>query len=264
MGVQVEEPSYDPLSPDLRTNTNYSRTPYSASLWLELLVPTNEPADRPAALFLHTATDTLPLLPEPRAAGFLSTRVRLARGESTLQLHAVSSSPIPPPPGSPVQVAAPGRYVLDQLGDGPPAVRKVAEPALDACLGTLRPKDKFVEVIYESSPLWLRCFAVHVVRWGGRRGGTWAALPGLPMQRYTGLDGRNQWMLRMQFPAAQVKRGGTATMVRAGYVEMYFTDGRGEFDSWGEQNYAIGLPGKYEITSGRGCVYIGPSDFDST
>eukprot|EP00181_Compsopogon_caeruleus_P006653 CAMPEP_0184688374 /NCGR_PEP_ID=MMETSP0312-20130426/29659_1 /TAXON_ID=31354 /ORGANISM="Compsopogon coeruleus, Strain SAG 36.94" /LENGTH=240 /DNA_ID=CAMNT_0027145465 /DNA_START=140 /DNA_END=862 /DNA_ORIENTATION=- len=133
-----------------------------------------------------------------------------------------------------VTVSRSGRYFFR----GSSLPERISDACVDDCLRSLRPKDRFVELFYESDPIWLHCF-VMFTRDGGS---TWKEQPGSPMRRVQpGL-----WFVRLSFRP----------------MEIAFHDGRSLHNSTPSQKFCcIGVPGKYRVSNHR-CRWIGPSDLD--
>mmetsp|Transcript_12792 Transcript_12792/g.23003 ORF Transcript_12792/g.23003 Transcript_12792/m.23003 type:complete len:242 (-) Transcript_12792:1498-2223(-) len=120
-------------------------------------------------------------------------------------------------------------------------VKRIRDADLNACENTISVANKFIELVYESSPLWLHCYAVYATVDDSK----WTPAPGVQMARYGAEAGH--WFLRVEAPQ----------------MTVCFTDGEKLWDNYGGQNYRLSSPGKYRLSTSQAPKYLGDSDFDA-
>lgn len=196
----------------------------------------------PSHYNLHTESQTLTarlrLIPQLIDAsdikpGFRTFRIKAMRLEFRLcnETGATVDSIV----GRNYVIDQPGRYVVES-GSG---CRLVSEAQIADCLRAMRPKHRFVELAFESDPLWQKAYITYVVE--GDCDNAWR---------------KAQMQVRCQEP------GHWFTRVDAlKGLTCAFSNSTGQWDSNSDRNYQIRVPGKYEV--GRGSlIYYGPSDLD--
>ncbi|KAA8491299.1 hypothetical protein FVE85_7720 [Porphyridium purpureum] len=140
--------------------------------------------------------------------------------------------------GSHYCISHSGAYVV---GDGRnERIRDADVAACDKASADAAMQDLFIELEYESSPLWLTCRMIY--RKDAER--DWTPVPGVALRRY-GVEA-NHWFIRVQ----------------ARKLEFAFLDQLDNWDSNQNSNYRVGRAGKYRVTPGS-IQYLGVSDFDS-
>lgn len=132
-------------------------------------------------------------------------------------------------------ISAAGRYVVES-GSG---CRRVADAQIADCLRAVRPKDRFVELSFQSNPLWRRCYVSYATE--GEANGKWRKLP----MEHRG-EAHGSWFQRIDAPKG---------------LTCAFTDGAAEWDNNRDRNYEIRLPGSYVLGGGH-LTYCGVSDLD--
>ena len=127
-----------------------------------------------------------------------------------------------------------GRYVVE-AGIG---IRKVGEADIVECLRTLRPNDRYLELYFQSSPIWRRCY----VKYSLHEKSNWEITP-MEMQSST----NRYWFHRIEILSG---------------VQCAFSDGGDDWDNNDTKNYSFYLPGKY-IVANKMITYLGQSDLDA-
>ncbi|KAI0564133.1 hypothetical protein FGB62_30g051 [Gracilaria domingensis] len=131
-------------------------------------------------------------------------------------------------------IESPGRYVVES-GSG---CRRVADAQVADCLRAQRPKDTYVELMFNANPIWRNCYVAFCA-------------PG-----EDALEWHKQQMELMEETGLWFQRVETTDGINCA-----FTDGNVEWDSNINLNYQIRMPGRYAL--GRGSIaYLGPSALD--
>ena len=137
--------------------------------------------------------------------------------------------------GANYQISHSGAYLV---GDG--RVERIRDADEAACERAASKSERYMEIEYESSPLWLTCRMI----FRKNTDSEWTPAPGVALRRY-GAEA-NHWFIRLE----------------AQRLEFAVSDDLGNWDSNHEHNYRISEPGKYEVSGGT-VKYLGMSDLDS-
>ncbi|KAJ8905861.1 hypothetical protein NDN08_002366 [Rhodosorus marinus] len=127
-----------------------------------------------------------------------------------------------------------GRYLVSYK-----SMSRVGEADIGSCIRAMRKHDRFIELIYQPPTSWLGCSIIY-----SKDNEQWLEAPGEAMIRIKSKDPQ-LFMLRTE----------------AHHMNFAFFDGVEEWDSNMDENYKVGLPGKYFIRDGV-CKYVGPSEMD--
>lgn len=174
--------------------------------------------------------------------GFRCFRIRAKRLEFSLANGTGPRAHVDGNSGKGFVVDAPGRYVVESGG----GVRRVGDACIEECLRPLRPRDQFVELVFQTGDAgaWGVCFVTFARCQAGVCEDEWktAAMKAWGSER-------GDWFYRVRI--GDDGKG----------LDCAFNDGADHWDSNNSLNYAVRLPGKYLIANGR-IKYLGPSDLD--